>query len=535
MITDVEIAQESTEIPNISQELIIPRWQQFQKISKLSWQMSLSYTFSLEMVVLVYLLSQVNKSENHLAAITLITTLINFLICVGVSPLLAMSLVAGKELGELNDAITQGETEQQLFSRRQHISAVFINGLILSAITAPVVVSGMVFSKPILLNVLHQNAEVAQITEDFVRPYSIAVPAIMVRVCADQVMYLFERTKPAMLIGLMNLSIGMALGSVLAFGKLGAPKMGSSGILIGAVLNEYLTAFGYSLYLMKSPRLQDYHFFNVFQSWQPYLNQLSQIRQLGRSIMFSMATETTMLFMLSSFAGMLGTEPQAAFSAIMQLSLFSFLLQVAFGQTAAQEISRGMGANQFQNASLAGKISLAALLIYIVPVLLFLSAYPTVLADIQANNNASYRNTLQRLAPIMFTGCVFDAIRFIILQQMRVLGDAKKSSVISSGCIGLGILSAGLVGLKTEMGIYGVATGYTAWVGIAAAILFIRWQNKIRPEVMQHTKNNPEQFLSFTGCCGSFFNAKRSAQSPQPNLNGQLVMIDNPLQRISLK
>ena len=108
-------------------------WHTFNKISKLSWQMSASYTFSMQMGVLVYLLSQLDDSEDNLAAITLITSLINSIVCVGISPLLAMSLVAGKELGELRDAAHQGESEEQLKLRREHISAVFGNGLLISS------------------------------------------------------------------------------------------------------------------------------------------------------------------------------------------------------------------------------------------------------------------------------------------------------------------------------------------------------------------------------------------------------------------
>jgi len=75
----------------------------FHKVSKLSWQMSASYTICMQIVILVYLLSRLDDSEDNLAAITLITTLINSIICIGAPPLLTMSLVAGKELGELQE------------------------------------------------------------------------------------------------------------------------------------------------------------------------------------------------------------------------------------------------------------------------------------------------------------------------------------------------------------------------------------------------------------------------------------------------
>ncbi|MCR9192762.1 MAG: MATE family efflux transporter [Gammaproteobacteria bacterium] len=462
---------------------------------------------------MVYLLSQLDDSEDNLAAITLITTLINSIVCIGASPLLTMSLVAGKELGELQEA--EGtETEGQLQLRREHVSAIFGNGLIMSAAMTPFMVAGMVFSKALLVNVFNQNTHVAEITQSFLRPYSIAIPAMMVRICADQVMFTFKRTKPAMIIGLSNFVFSMSLGGVLAFGKLGAPKMGTTGILIGCILDAYLTAGGFALYLAKSPRLKEFNFFNFCKPWHPYLDQLNNARNLSRSMLISMTSETTMNFMTSGFAGVIGVQPQAVFSAIMQFSLFSLLLQIAFGQTAAQELSREIGANRFNNASRIGKVGIGALLVYIAPVLITLSVYPDILVDmLNQNDNQYFIKTLRYLAPIMFMGCILDASRFLLLQELRVLGDAQRSSIISCACIVSGIITAGVLGLKTEMGIYGVATGYTASAGLSSAILFARWIKRIEPRAIEASKKNPEQFFSVKASCMRLFRVVRDETS----------------------
>ncbi|MDF1757569.1 MAG: MATE family efflux transporter [Legionellaceae bacterium] len=493
----------------------------FQKISKLSWQMSASYTFSMQVVILVYLLSQLDDSDENLAAITLITTLLNAIVAVGISPLLTMSLVAGRELGELQEA-EKTENFDQLELRRKHISAVFGNGLIMSAGMTPFMLSGMIFSKSLLVNVFNQNEEVAEITQNFLRPYSIAIPAIMVRVCADQVMFTFKRTKPAMIIGLLNFAFSMTLGSLLAFGTAGFPKMEESGILIGCILDGYLTAIGFALYLAKSERLKDFDFFDVWQPWQQYLGQLKSLINLSKSMLVSMISETAMNFTASNFAGIIGVQPQAVFSAIMQFSLFSMLLQIAFGQTAAQELSREIGASRFKNASRIGKVGVGALLAYIVPVLIALSVYPDILVDIlNQNDNQYFVSTLRYLAPIMFIGCIFDAVRFLLLQELRVLGCAQQSTFISCACIVFGIITSGLLGLKTKMGIYGIATGYTASAVTASVILSKLWIKRITPDAIEEIKKNPEQFSSSDSCCVGFFNRKRN--------NGNSLEIRNPM------
>ncbi len=496
-------------------EEVTPYWEHFQTLSRLSWQTAASYTFPLEMVAMVYLLSHVDHSDENLAAITLITSYINALICFGISPLLAMSIVAGEELGELNALTKRHVADSELTDRRKHIAAVYGNGLIASAVAAPCLILPMVYSKSIFTHVFHQHQDVAAIAGRFIRLYATAVPANLARITASEVMFVFKRTKPAMTMGLANFAVSTTAGGVLAFGLFGAPKLGSTGVLAGAVLNEYLSAGSYTTYLAKSSHLKDFQFFKFCQSWQPYFGQLKKIRGFSRTILLGMVTETGMQFMLTVYAGMLSVNSQAACSSIMQLSIFSVLLQVAFGQTAAQEISRAMGANQFENASRSGRVSLAALLGYILPVMIFFSAYPTLLADIQNNHDEEYRDTLTQLAPLMFAGCALDAARFSMLQQLRVLGDAKVASMISSVCMLFGVGAAGYLGLYTKMEIYGVALGYVLSAGLAASILGCRWSERTRPESIQRIKANPEQFVSVRQCCLSIFSKKRGTQEEE--------------------
>lgn len=477
----------------------------FKKLSKLSWQMSASYTFSLQMVSLIYLLSQLSDNDEHLASASQTTSLINAIVAIGVSPLFSMSLAAGEELGALQKAKADGESEAQLAIRRDHISAVLGNGLIMSAVISPFMILPMVFSKSLLTNVFDQNPDVSEITQSFVRPYAIMVPAMLIRVCCEQIMFMFERTKPAMLIGMSNFAFSTTLGSVLAFGLLGAPKLGRTGLLIGSILDIYLTALGYALYVAFSPRLKEYNFFNLYKPWAPYLGQLKEITNLSRTYMLGMTTETIGALITNAYAGVVGVQQQAAFSIIMQFSLLSFLLQVAFGQTCSQEMKREIGKNDFSNASHTGKVGLATTLFYIAPIPLALSVYPNVLLDMMGIKNQSIKKTLPYLAPIMFAGNILDAARDNILQQMRMIGDSKKSALISSGSIILGVIVSGLLGLQTRMGIYGVAAGYSGSIALAATILFMRWLTRIKPSAIQHNQRHPEQFFSVKACCDLFF------------------------------
>ncbi len=467
---------------------LIAHWQTFGKLSRLSLETAATYSFSLQMALLVYLLAQINQDEEHLAAITLITSLLNSVVGIGVSPLLATGLVAGKELGQLREAQINGESEEALQLKREHLAAAFGNALIMSLLASPVMISLMVNSKPLMVYGLNQNEEVADIASFFIKYYALAIPAIMVRISADNILFAFEKTRPAMILSLINLALGMSLGSVLAFGLLGAPKMGTSGLLVGCIIDPWLTAIEYLIYMSTAPELKQFPFFNFYKPWTPYLKQLKETAAYGGSIAANMTVETTLSLVINAFAGIVGVNQQAAFSSIMQFSLFSFLLQVAYGQTCAQEISRKIGESQFKHASRAGTMGLVSLMTCIAPILITLSAYPSLLSQSTTKNNQSLNHILTTLAPIMFLGCAFDAMRFVLLQQLRVLGDDKRATMISMSSIVLGIILAGVLGLQTNLGINGVATGFTLSTGLAALLLMTRWISRIKASSIEQKK-----------------------------------------------
>lgn len=187
------------------------------------------------------------------------------------------------------------------------------------------------------------------------------------------------------------------------------------------------------------------------------------------------------------------------------------------------------GANHFSKASVLGKTGVMAALAYIAPIPIVLSANPDILSAILGSNNDVIKNTLRALAPIMFTGCVLDAARFNMLQQLCVLGDAKNASFLSSGCIALGIILSASLGLKSSLGVYGVAVGYTTGIALATAILFMRWKTRIEPAALEAHKNNPVIITDTQSYCLKFF-----ASPPLPTNsvtdNRGIEMQINPLQ-----
>ncbi|KTD71474.1 MULTISPECIES: MATE family efflux transporter [Legionella] len=469
-------------------------WEVFKSLSALSVPMALSFTFSFEIFLIVLLLNSLSENEDEVASATLISTMINTLLVIGMAPLFSMSVVASKKIGELTEAEEQGETnEVVLQEKREYIAGINRNGLLMSAVLTPAIMAGMIFSKPLLTTVFGQNDHVAEITQNFLRIYSPAVVGLLTRISTEQMMFSFGRAKPAMFMGLANLAVGTGISAWLGFGGLGVPRLRGTGIAIGYVIEAYLTSIAYALYLAKHKDFSQYEFFNIFKKFSGQFAQLKELLQIGGSITLSVASEMAMSLSVSVLSGILGTKEQAAITALNQYVFFNFLLLAGFGQGNSQELNRLIGAKKYENANRMGKYGLLTTLLYTTPIPLFFAVMPGVL--VMGNNPAQVKDILKYLAPIMSAGVILDSVRYDLLQQLRVLNDLKGSTIISVSALSLGITGSALLGLKTKLGIYGIAAGYTGGVIIAIPGLAYRWSNRINAGRIEEIAEEPPQIV----------------------------------------
>ena len=464
-----------------NQETTLSNFSVFKRVSKLALPMAASYTFSIEMSLLVFFLSRLNSDETHGAAITPITNMINALVIIGISPLFAMSMVAGKKIGALKKSITENDTDENIQLQKNNIASVNHHGLVIATVMMPVVALPLVFSEPILTGIFRQSQDVATIAQSFLRPYAIAVPAAMVRLCSEQMIFSFGRTKPAMVMGLLNASIGMSLAAILGFGKMGAPVLKEQGILIGYIVEAYLTAFAFSLYIAMHSEFKDYPFFRP-KNLIAHFSHIRDILTIGRHILLGNTVEMSSILGTGAIAGLCGVSAQAAFSTTMQFTLLTFLLKSAFGQSSCQEMSRLIGEKAYQNAAQFGRYSIPTTLAYVTPIPILFSIQPRWLLQLLGQEEDEQYSILRILIPLMALAVLFDAVRYNLLQQLRNnLGDGNRATILSSASMLSGCLLSWALGVHTNLGIYGVALGYLTGIFAAMIGLAVRWKSKIEP------------------------------------------------------
>jgi Na+-driven multidrug efflux pump len=494
----------------------------FKKITGLAVPMALSFTFSFEVFLSVLLLNYLSQSSEESAAATLVSVLMNTTNVLAMSPLFAVAIYLSGKLGELRELNNSDQLDRDsLNAKKEIISSTNANSLLIAALVTPPAMLALFFSKDILVSVFHQNPDVAASAQDFLRMYSLAVPGLMARMSLEQIMFSFGKTRPAMWMGLASLAIGGAISLMLGLGpKIGSivmPRLGASGVAIGFVVEAYLTALSYGLYVGLSKTCREFQFFKSMPSRiKNNFNQLKDILKIGGSISFTVAIELAMTLAIGILSGLISTTAQSAMSYNMQFVYFEFIALAAFSFSCAQELSRELGAGKYLGSQTLGRYGLATTMLWLSPIPILFAAYPEALTAISGGASSAVSDMLKTLVPIMSVGIIIDAVRYNLLQQLRALNDLLVPNAIALGGMSLGIGLAAFLGLKTSMGVDGVATGFAVGVGVAAIGLWLRWMDRLDINKLDPRNTNihsQERDNSRSSLCTFFSRHSEAAQA----------------------
>ena len=483
----------------------------FKTISKLAIPMGLSFTFSFEVVLAVSFLNALSTSSNDIAASTLVSIVMNTVCVLGGSPLFCIAMLLSNKLGEWKGVSPQDLDREH---KKRVISSFNANALLLASIATPLAFSALFFAQYWLVSVFQQSGEVAASAQQFLSVYAFAIPGVFSRAAFEQIMFSFGKTRPAMWIGLMNLTFGTLIAAALGFGIGPIPKMGPQGVALGFLMEAYSTAICFGLYVAMHSEFREFEFFtDMLAKIKTSFEERRSILQVGGSIAFTVAIDLAMILSMGVFSGLIGTKEQSAMAYNMQFLYFEFLMLAAFSFSCAQEMSRKLGAKEYLRAHNIAHYGLLTTLVYLTPLPIFFSIYPEALLMFSRPSNG-VTDVLKHLVPIMSLGVVLDCIRYNILVQLRAIGDLMIPNCIAVVGMFIGIMLSGILGLKTSLNIDGVAAGYAIGVGLTAAGLAVRWKDQVKDSNIGRVTYKNE----FKELCCSFFNTRRNSSLDTPLL-----------------
>ncbi len=507
----------------------------FKEISGIAIPMGLSFAYSFEVFLTVFLLQRLSETDEEIAAAGLVSTMVSTVCGLALSPFVIVSNNLSGKLGKwYKEKKKEDEGEEigpvnsieiyDISQEKEEIEAVSINSFLLASVLMVPATVILYNSSSILTSVFRQDSVVAHSAQKFLRPFSFAVPGLMAKMCLEQIIFSFGNTRPAMYMALTSFSIGATLSVLLGFGidvgSIQFPKMNQVGVALGFVLETYLTALAYGLFVKFGKNCREFDFYAVsIGKLKRNFDGLKEILRKGGTNTFSAVIELSLTLAIVIFSGILGTKQQAAMAYCMQFIYFEFIMIAAFSFSCAQELSRQLGAEQARKAKAIARYGLLTSLVYLIPIPFLFAVYPKSLEALSGGVSEDISNILRSLVPIMSVGVILDAARHNLLQQSRPLNDLLIPSIIALLGMSSGIAMAAILGFETLMGIDGIAAGYTFGVGVTATALFLRWRPKIQQltvvEADTNTALEPEAPASggLWNCFASFFSSPRTTVS----------------------
>lgn len=437
--------------------------------------MALSFTFTAGQFATARMAVSLPTEDEDaaLAAAGLISTTTNILCSISISVLFSMSILASKKQGKLF-AMPEFDQERRRKMNR-NIADIYQSGLGLSTLILPLPFAGLFFSKYILTSVFQLDEKIAELVQQNLRAYSFALPAIMYRMCAEQMLFSFGKTVPAMLTGLVTFALGTGLAWYFAFGR---PNLGLSGIAYGYLIEAWLTFAGFTLYIGNHATFKDLPFFKKTE-WKALLKQLKKMLALGLPITLQMSAELFASLFVGVFSGWLGKDQLAAQNFSTQLFIFAIIPSIAFGQSIAQEVSRYLGKREFVNAMRFSRYGLLTSLGFVTTICLPFAVYPPWLTTILAPAGGERALKMSRLLILMAAiQVIYDTGNYGMTQTLRAANDPVIPTLTKTGCLGLGLLIAWGLGLHSYLDVYGVGIGFLIGVALAAMLIFPRWLQK---------------------------------------------------------
>ncbi len=460
----------------------------FKSLSKVSLPIAVSYTLSVQFFIFSLQLVRLAKNNEELAATGLFFKMLGF-IFIGLSPIFGAGISLSNQLGELQrqEHDNPDDNHQETYDR---ISAMG-KGIGLASIPSLLSMVALTNAEKILITIFRQDPALAKIAGDELFPYAFAMPGMTSRASLEQCFYGFTHNMAAMGMGLGSLGLTTLLGTGLSYGWFGNTPMGRLGVIIGGIIEPYLTTAAYAAYLRFHKDFAKFDFLSSRNN-KYVLTQVKAVYKIGLPTAFTITTDTIASMVFSALTGVVGgQEALIATSILNQFGTLTGMLKSAFAEGVSLQLGQYAGSHMYKKAANYAHKGLLVSGMWIVPIPFICSVAPDILLLIsgqKVNSMAYFRG----LAPIM--GCIqiSDAMRVNFLDQLHAVNDNNVPALITLSGMGLGILTGSMLGLYSQGGMFALAGSYATGLTLSAVSMGIRWRISTKPENIQLQQERQE-------------------------------------------
>ena len=301
-------------------------------------------------------------------------------------------------------------------------------------------------------------------------------PAIAFAVLRGCIVSLSE-ARPIMVIVVGATAFNVVGNYVLAFGKLGFPAMGITGLAIASTCahwSMFLSLVGYMLWRKK---LRQYALFQSLHhlDWPV----ISQLLWVGGPIGIAAILEYGQITAITLLMGALGTPILAAHQVVLQTIMVIFMVPLAMSYAATARVGQWFGQRDWPQVKQAALVSIGLAVTFMLITAIALLAYPQTIIGLYLDRsdpaNASVVSIGVAIMTVAALGQILDGVQRTANGVLQGLQDTRIPMLLGTVAYwGVGLTTSYVLGFHTNLGGVGVWIG--SYTGLATAAIAFVWR-----------------------------------------------------------
>lgn len=287
-------------------------------------------------------------------------------------------------------------------------------------------------------------------------------------------------TTTPMLISLLMTPVSIVAEWALAFGHLGLPALGITGIVLGAALGGAF-GVGVTFWALWSGRCR-VHIRR--RHLVPDVRALRSILSFAWQPSFHMVARTSMVFFFMWLAGLLGGSAQAAYTIGLRIEMLAVMIAFTVANACATLVSQNLGAGLERRSRRSIWVSYGVETALLWPVSAVTFLFRTELVQLFTTDAAVVAMASEFLMYSAFV-MLFYGLYFVSFRTLQAAGDMRTPMLISVCCaLFVGAPLGYTLAMHTDLGATGMWIANTVYAGLNCALnvgylLTGRWARRI--------------------------------------------------------
>ena len=293
----------------------------------------------------------------------------------------------------------------------------------------------------------------------------------------------FGKPHAALVVTVAGLIVNAALNWMLIFGHWGAPALGMNGSAWASFATTFFMAASLGVYIVIQRRTRRFHLFGRFLRLDR--DRLAKVFRIGTPIALTLAFEVTIFSIAIYFMGWIDTASVAAHAIAIQVASITFMVPLGLSQATVIRVGLAYGARDHRGIALAGWVSLASALAFMIGSAGLMWLFPREIAGLFIDGSRpESAHVLELAVSFLAIAAVFqlaDGAQVIGAAMLRGLQDTRIPMFFAAfGYWVVGIGSGYWLAFHAGFQGRGIWIGFALGLGVVAVLMTWRWSRRDR-------------------------------------------------------